>query len=177
MVVSSTKFTTERKILYVVSTWDEDVTTLKDDLVTGLENLYHYDKDSGKLSISDGLVSSAMACHLRPEKRSKANRKCKLCSVNDTLMKYESRIFNTTQRKNDDVEVTTISNKGNWKPTPEELVLKGRHFINITSKCILVYVFSVVEHCKCKTCRKEALGRGYDIYGMDPCKEKGVQGT
>lgn len=153
MVVSSTKFNTERKILYVVSTWDEDVTTLKDDLVSGLENLYHYDKDSGKLTISDGLVNSAMACHLRPEKRSKVKNKCKLCMVNDLLMKYESRIFNTTQRKNDDAEVTTVSNKGDWKPTLEELVLKGRHFINIKSMCTLVYVFSVIEHCKCKTCQ------------------------
>lgn len=168
MVVSSTKFNSERKIRYCVSTWDEDVTTLKYDLVTELENLYHYDKNSRKITISDGLVNSAMACHLRPEKHSKV-QKCKLCRVNDLLTKYESRIFNTTQRKNDDVEVTTVSNKGNWKPTPEELVLKGRHFINIKSKCTLVYFFSVIEHCKCKTCRETAFGRGCDIHEMDPC--------
>lgn len=99
---------------------------MKYTLVTGLEGLYNYHKDSGKLIISDSLVNSAMACHLRPEKNTKIKKKCKVCQVNDALKQYESRLFNTKQRKNEDDDTNAISNKGSWKPTPEELVLKGK---------------------------------------------------
>lgn len=78
--------------------------------------------ESDKIEISEGLVKAAMDCHLRPHQKLKNNKKCLVCEVSIQMRKYESILFDMTKSSEED-----LSNRGSWKPTSEELILKGAH--------------------------------------------------
>lgn len=74
--------------------------------------------ENDKLVISQKMVQIATDCHLRPQKKNK-KKSCPICVSNEDLQLYESKLFSTAKREDEK------SNKGSWKPTAEELYLRG----------------------------------------------------
>ncbi|XP_018318562.1 E3 ubiquitin-protein ligase SHPRH [Agrilus planipennis] len=117
------EFSNERKILYRVTRWSQDVMNLRDETMSLLEMMYTYSKENNKLTLAQGLVEYAAGCHLKSQKKSgkrESKSKCLVCDVDSKMRDYESKLFNTTKLDDPDK-----SNKGNWKPTVFELVLKA----------------------------------------------------
>ncbi|KAK4881219.1 hypothetical protein RN001_004538 [Aquatica leii] len=115
-----------QKLLYLVGTWDKKLYDNRDSTIDLLDKMYVYDEedDNSRFAINEGIVYEAMECHLRPEKekKTKKNKTCLVCSISVQMRKYESVLFEMSKQSEDDND---ISNKGSWKPSPQELVLKA----------------------------------------------------
>ncbi|GJQ74764.1 hypothetical protein Trydic_g21610 [Trypoxylus dichotomus] len=110
----------ERRVLYMIAQWDEEITELKEQTIRSIHQLFEMTEEGEtKIIIPNEVMEAATDCHLRPQsKQSKKKKKCPLCDANFYLKQYESKIFNTTQKDDD------ISNTGTWKPAPEEFMLR-----------------------------------------------------
>ncbi|KAI4457698.1 e3 ubiquitin-protein ligase shprh family member [Holotrichia oblita] len=111
----------ERKLLYMLAVWDEEITKLKSETVQSIHELFEMTEgEDSKMIIPTEVIEAATDCHLRPQKKSnKKKKKCPVCDANFYLKQYESKIFSTTQQDDD------ISNTGSWKPAPEEFMLRA----------------------------------------------------
>ncbi|XP_028150030.1 E3 ubiquitin-protein ligase SHPRH isoform X2 [Diabrotica virgifera virgifera] len=115
-------------LLQLLYNWDNTLSMLREELFSAVTNLYEYNPDSiHKIVIERSLVTKAMNCHLRPQKkREKSTKKCPVCVSNNCLKRYELKLFNMTQRTETFEE---MSLKGDWKPTYPEIVMQSLHNI------------------------------------------------
>lgn len=91
-------------------------------LVDSIEKLYEI-SPSCRILIKDHVVQKATNCHLRPNKKDKSRKNCLVCVSNNHLKKYEGTLFNMTNRTEN---FTEMSLQGSWKPTFQELILRGK---------------------------------------------------
>lgn len=114
------------KLRYVISSWDADISELRITTIDSIKSLFAKScENDSKLFVTKGIVEKATDCHLRPQKKNKNKTKCPVCVANDNLKQYEHKLFFTVKRDRDDID---MSNLGAWKPSPEELALKGLYF-------------------------------------------------
>lgn len=118
------EFSTERKVLYLVTKWDNEISELGTTAADSVNRLYTK-TENGDLIISREVVEAATDCHLRPpQKKGKSaqasSKKCLVCVANDNLNLYECRLFSSV-KKDKEGESNTCA----WKPSSEELILKG----------------------------------------------------
>ncbi|KAF5302451.1 hypothetical protein FQR65_LT08541 [Abscondita terminalis] len=122
-----------QKILYSIGTWDKKLYDNRDSTINLLDKMYNYHEEdgNGKFEVNETLVYEAMECHLRPEneKKNKKKKKCLVCIVSVQMRKYESVLFGMSKQSQEDND---ISNKGSWKPTCEELILKALYNLGKT---------------------------------------------
>lgn len=110
-----------------MSKWDREISDLGTTTMDSISNLYTK-TENGDLIVSKVIVEAAMDCHLRPpQKKSKTSatttaKKCLVCAANDNLNLYECKLFSNVKK---DKEGT--SNTCAWKPSSQELILKGRN--------------------------------------------------
>lgn len=102
--------------------WLEDVADLRVKLFEAIDKLYTISPNSNIL-IKDHVVEKATSCHLRPSKKDKIKNNCSVCISNSHLKKYEGTLFNMSHRTKNFEE---MSLQGSWKPTFQELTLKGK---------------------------------------------------
>ncbi|XP_074033441.1 E3 ubiquitin-protein ligase SHPRH isoform X2 [Leptinotarsa decemlineata] len=113
----------ERKILQLLYSWDDDLSYLRSKLFEAIDELYEYVPEGiHKIIIKDKVVIKAMNCHLRPQKKSKQAAKCLVCEANVQLKMYEGKLFSMTHREKN---FEDMSLKGSWKSTLEELIMKS----------------------------------------------------
>ncbi|KAJ8921378.1 hypothetical protein NQ315_002994 [Exocentrus adspersus] len=113
----------ERSIMKLIFTWDEDVFYFRDLLSESMNQLYHVEPETSyKIVVSNKIVEQATNCHLRPQKKSKNASKCLLCLCNVNLKRYEAKLFNMTERKKSFEEMSLV---GSWKPTLEEVIMRS----------------------------------------------------
>ncbi|CAH0562699.1 unnamed protein product [Brassicogethes aeneus] len=110
-------------ILYIIGTWDRILHELREELIDNLNSLFTADLNDEKvtvINIQKNLVSEAMNCHLRPDKKGKKKR-CQLCEIEKMLKKYEAKLFLNK------VNQPRAEKKGesSWLPTLQEVILKN----------------------------------------------------
>ncbi|RZC37273.1 E3 ubiquitin-protein ligase SHPRH [Asbolus verrucosus] len=116
-------FRNERRLLYSIAIWDENISELRQSSIDIVNDLYtHCPDDEFKIVIAQELVQTATDCHLRPQKKARSKKKCPMCVANDHLKSYELKLFSMTKRTKHFEE---MSLKGSWKPTTEELTFKS----------------------------------------------------
>lgn len=96
-----------------------------------MESIYllYTKSENGDLIVSKNIVEAATDCHLRPpQKKGKSapsnTKKCLICAANDNLNLYECKLFSSVKKDKEGA-----SNTCAWKPSSEELILKGKSFI------------------------------------------------
>ncbi|XP_057665468.1 E3 ubiquitin-protein ligase SHPRH isoform X2 [Diorhabda carinulata] len=115
----------ERQLLRSMCVWDDEIFELRSKLFEAVELLYDNHPESvHKIIIKQDLVTQAMNCHLRPQKKSRQANKCSVCVANDHLKKYEIKLFCMTKREKTFEEMSLV---GSWKPTLQELVFRAIH--------------------------------------------------
>lgn len=103
---------------------------LRNKLFEAVKQLYEESvSHNNKILIKDTIVQRATFCHLRPNKKVKATKKCPVCISNDRLKAYECKLFNMVQRSKHFEE---MSLQGSWKPTLEELIFKCKYLLIIS---------------------------------------------
>ncbi|KAK9884497.1 hypothetical protein WA026_007338 [Henosepilachna vigintioctopunctata] len=114
----------ERTILYFIANWDEALTNHRVELISRVNRLFTYkENDRYKIIVNQELVQFGTDCHLRREKGATGKKKkCPLCTTNDFLKLYESKLFNMAKRG---ITFEEMSLQGSWKPTSQELILKS----------------------------------------------------
>lgn len=110
--------------MYLVGTWDDTLNKCREEAMEKVNNLFTYlPEENFKISVDKALVQEVTDCHLRPDKKAKKKIKCQLCHTNDYLKEYEFKLF-AMQKRTETFEEMSL--KGSWKPTSEELILKGK---------------------------------------------------
>ncbi|CAH1134952.1 unnamed protein product [Ceutorhynchus assimilis] len=108
-----------------VYNWHATIFELRDKLFKLIDSMYEQDEETKQLLIVDGLVESAMDCHLRPQlvkgKKIKT-KKCKVCLANRSLQNYEENLF-TVKNRGDNIDEMSLIRFS--KLRIEELILKA----------------------------------------------------
>lgn len=120
--ITNFRYKNLKTLQYLTSTWDDDIFDLRQTAIRRVHGLYTPClKHNIKMLISHKSVEEARDCHLRsPRKR--YVKKCSVCEANDCLKCYELKLFAMNKRTE---HFEDMSLQGSWKPTSEELILKG----------------------------------------------------
>ncbi|CAG9815357.1 unnamed protein product [Phaedon cochleariae] len=119
---TSLRATSERSILNLIYSWDDDLSLTRTKLFDSMDTLYEYKPEGRhKIVIQENIVTKAMDCHLRPNRKSKVE-KCPLCKTDVHLKMYEGKLFHMIRREK---TFEDMSLKGSWKPKQEELILRS----------------------------------------------------
>lgn len=111
----------EIKLRYLISVWDSDISDLRNTTIKSVKSLLTKSSEKeAEFVVTKEIVEKAVDCHLRPQKKNKNKKKCPVCIANEILKQYEYKLFSMVKRDNDD-----MSNLGAWKPSREEIALKG----------------------------------------------------
>uniref|UniRef100_A0A1Y1LAC0 RING-type domain-containing protein n=3 Tax=Photinus pyralis TaxID=7054 RepID=A0A1Y1LAC0_PHOPY len=108
------------ELLYELAAWDDELIKFRKKTIQLVSEMYS-SEDGKKIEIDENLIFDAMECHLRPEKKSKKVKKCLVCRVSVQMRNYESVLFDMESKS----AKADISNKGSWKPSPQELILRA----------------------------------------------------
>lgn len=104
--------------------WFSQIINHREQINSDLENLEH----------EKSLPQKALDCHLKKSEGEPSGPKCSICKIEENLKLYERLLFAIYKKKLKNFHEEEQSDKGTWKASESEIILKRKIFI-------IVYVY------------------------------------